>query len=121
MIRVLAAAGLVALVVAGASLARPAAAPTLRGTVGPGFTITLKKDGHKVTKLKAGTYRFVVADRSSAHNFTLEKEKGGKFERELTDVSDTGTRTATIKLSAGKYKYYCEPHESSMFGTFTVS
>ena len=31
-----------------------AATPTLTGTVGPGFTITLKKGTAKVTKLKAG-------------------------------------------------------------------
>ena len=49
----------------------------------------------------------------------LEKEHS-KFEKELTDVSDTGTKTATINLTKGTWKYYCEPHESSMNGTFTV-
>ena len=37
------------------------------------------------------------------------------------DVSGTGRKTVTIKLRAGKYKFYCRPHESSMFGFVTVS
>ena len=52
-----------------------AAAPKLVGTVGPGFTITLTQGGKKVTKLKAGKYKFVIN---------------------------------------------CQPHESEMFGNFTV-
>jgi hypothetical protein len=45
---------------------------TLRGTVGPGFTINLTLAGRKVTQLKRGVrYRLVVADRSSSHNFHL--------------------------------------------------
>jgi plastocyanin len=94
---------------------------TLRGTVGPGFTITLKRNGTKVKTLKAGTYRIVVADRSPAHNFELEKEHGSKFERDITDVSETGTRSVTVRLTKGDWKYYCEPHEAQMFGTFRVT
>jgi hypothetical protein len=45
----------------------------LRGTVGPGFTINLTKDGRRVTRLAPGLYRIVVADRSSIHSFKLEK------------------------------------------------
>ena len=101
--------------------ARPAATPTLNGTVGPGFTISLKRSGKKVKTLKAGKYKFVISDKSNIHNFELEKTKGGEFEKELTDVSATGTKTATIKLTKGTYKYYCKPHESSMFGSFTVT
>lgn len=103
-----------------ASVHTSSAALTLRGSVGPGFTISLTKNGRMVKSLRAGTYRFVIADRATIHNFVLEKERGGRFERELTDVSGTGTRTATIKLTRGTWKYYCEPHESAMFGSFTV-
>ena len=49
-----------------------AATPTLTGTVGPGFTITLKKGTAKVTKLKAGSYVIKVSDKSSIHNFRLK-------------------------------------------------
>ena len=96
-----------------------AATPKLTGTVGPGFTITLKKAHTKVTKLKAGKYTFVISDRSSIHNYELDGPKG--FEKTFTSVPFTGTKTVTLTLKAGKYKFYCEPHESTMFGNFTVS
>ena len=96
-----------------------AAPPKVTGTVGPGFTITLTKAGKKVTKLKAGKVTFVISDKSSIHNFALDGPKG--FAKTFTTVAFTGTKTVTVTLKAGKYKFYCEPHESSMFGDFTVS
>jgi len=94
---------------------------TLNGTVGPGFTITLKLDGKKVSTLKAGKYKFVVSDRSPMHNFEIEKKTGGEFEKEITDVSQTGTKTVTLSLTKGKWVYYCKPHEEQMFGVFRVT
>ena len=108
---------LVVLVVAPAQ----AATPKLVGTVGPGFTIKLTSGGKKVTKLKAGKYTFVIADKASIHDFVLEQQSGGKFEKQLTSVSFVGTKTVTVTLKKGKWKYYCAPHESSMFGFFTVT
>ena len=108
----LVAAGVAALAVGVGASAKPsatAAVPTLRGTVGPGFTISLKRNGKRVTTLKAGRYRIVVADKSSFHNFELEQESGGKFDRDVTDVSDVGTKTITVTLKKGKWKYYCAP------------
>jgi plastocyanin len=96
------------------------AATTLNGTVGPGFTIKLMKSGKKVTSLKAGSYKFKIADKATFHNFVLEQEKGGKFEKALTSVPFKGTKTVTVKLKRGKYKYYCAPHEPDMHGFFTV-
>jgi plastocyanin len=101
--------------------ATAAPAPTLRGAVGPGFTITLKQNGRRVTALRAGTYTFVIADRSRLHDFVIEREKGGRFEKELTTEAFTGTRTATIRLTRGEWKFYCEPHESVMSGVFRVT
>jgi len=95
-----------------------AATPKVTGTVGPGFTITLTKAGKKVTKLKAGKVTFVISDKSSIHNYALDGPKG--FEKTFTSVPFKGTKTVTVTLKAGKYKFYCEPHESSMFGRFTV-
>ena len=74
-----------------------------------------------MTTLKAGTYRFVVSDRSPIHNFEVEKKTGGEFEKELTDVSQVGTKSVTIKLTKGKWVYYCKPHETQMFGVFQVT
>ena len=109
-----------ALVGATIALARPAATPKLTGTVGPGFTITLKSKGKKVTTLKAGRYSFAISDKASIHNFVVERESGGKFERDLTTVPFTGAKTVTVTLKKGKWKFYCKPHESIMFGFFTV-
>ena len=96
-----------------------AAPQKLLGTDGPGFTITLKNGAGKPAKvLKKGTYSLTVNDKSNFHNFVLE---GPGVERDITTVSGTGRKTVTIKLRAGKYKFYCRPHESSMFGFVTVS
>jgi plastocyanin len=97
------------------------ATPTLKGTVGPGYTITLTMNGKKVKSLKRGTYKFAVADKSTFHNFTVEREKGGKFEKDLTSVSFTGNKTVTLKLGAGSWKYYCKVHEPMMYGFFKVT
>jgi plastocyanin len=112
----LVAATALAMVAAGSA---SAAIPTLTGTVGPGFTITLTQAGKKVTKLKAGTYRIVVNDKSSIHSYGLDGPHG--FAKDFTSVAFKGTKSFTVALKPGKYKYYCTPHESSMFGNFTVS
>jgi plastocyanin len=93
----------------------------LAGTVGPGYTITLTRDGQAVDSLAAGTYEITVDDESSIHGFTLEQESGGSFEQDLTEVDGTGTKTVTVSLSKGEWKFYCPPHESQMNGSFTVT
>jgi len=103
-------------VVASAALA---ATPKLTGTVGPGYTITLTNAGKKITKLKVGTYTFVINDKSSMHSYGLDGPN--KFAKDFTSVSFKGTKTFTLTLKAGKYKFYCSAHESNMFGNFTVS
>jgi len=109
------------LAVAGAAFAHTTKTRTLQGVVGPSYTITLKQNGKVVKTLKPGTYRFVISDKATFHGFTLEKEKGGTFEKDLTTVPFTGTRTVTVKLTKGQWKYYCPPHESQMFGFFNVT
>ena len=91
-------------------------ATTLNGTVGPGFTISLKMGGKAVKSLKAGTYKFKIADKSNIHNFALK----GAMSKMLTSVSFTGAKAVTIKLKKGKYTFYCQPHASTMKGSFTV-
>ena len=96
-----------------------AATPKLVGTVGPAYAITLTQAGKKVTKLRAGKYMFVINDRSSMHSYGLDGPKG--FAKDMTSVAFQGTKTFTLTLKAGKYKYYCTPHESFMFGNFKVT
>jgi plastocyanin len=100
------------------ALAQHAATTKLVGTVGPGYTINLTVGGKKVSRLKAGTYAFVIRDRASIHAWSLDGPNG--FAKDLTQVPFIGTKTVSLKLKAGKYKYYCPPHESMMFGLFTV-
>jgi plastocyanin len=94
-----------------------AALPKLVGTVGPGFTITLKKNGVRVTKLKPGRYTFVIRDRANEHNFHL---RGPGLNRTLTSVGFVGTKTVTLRLRAGRYTYVCDPHATEMRGSFRV-
>jgi plastocyanin len=95
-----------------------AATPTLNGVDGPGFTITLKKGGVKVTKLSAGRYTITVADRSPLHNYHL---KGPGVSKVITGVAFVGTKTVTVKLAKGRYTYVCDPHAALMTGHFVVS
>ena len=106
-----------ALAVAGGGSA--AAAKTVNGTVGPGFTIGLTIQGKKVTKLKAGTpYRFVIRDRAAIHDFHLT---GPGFNRVLTSVPFTGTKSFVLRLRKGSYSFVCDPHSGIMHGRFQVS
>jgi plastocyanin len=109
---------LVAVLAAALALAATAsAAPVkLTGTVGPGFTITLKKGSSKVSKLKPGKYTIVVKDLSNLHNFHLT----GPGVNKATGVASTGTKTWTVTLKKGTYKYVCDPHKAIMKGSFKV-
>jgi hypothetical protein len=109
MIRALVLAGLVAL---GTAVPAIAATPTYKGSVGPGFTIALRNP-----PTKAGKIRLVVADLSSSHNFHLT----GPGVNVATSVGGTGTKTFTITLEKGTYRYRCDPHQSFMKGSFRIS
>ena len=104
--------------VAALAVALPASAalPKLVGTVGPGFTITLTKGGTKVRSLKPGKYTLVVRDRSEDHNFHLT----GPGVNKATGVEAVGTRTFTVTLKRGTYRFLCDPHPDSMKGSFRV-
>jgi plastocyanin len=94
-----------------------AAVPTLKGTDGPGFTITLKKGTTKVTKLKSGKYKIVIRDLSNLHNFHLT----GPGVNKKTGVTAKGTFTWTVTLKKGNYKFICDPHAAIMKGSFKVT
>jgi plastocyanin len=86
---------------------------------GPGFTITLKQNGSKVAKLKAGVqYRFVISDQSSIHDFHLSGpgiEQGhhrGRLHRRSRSSSS---------FKKGTYTFKCDPHASFMHGSFKVA
>jgi hypothetical protein len=103
-----------ALIFAGSA---PAATKTLSGSVGPGFTISLKYKGKKVTSLKAGRYRIRVSDKSDVHNFHIS---GPGVNRRITTVDFEGTKSRTFRLRKGTYRYVCDPHSDDMRGSFRV-
>jgi len=94
-------------------------APTqLVGTVGPGFTISLKTaTGKRVSTLPRGSYRIVLKDRSDDHNFAM---RGPGVNRALTGVDFVGTKTVTLKLGTGRFSFVCTPHADDMRGGFSV-
>jgi plastocyanin len=112
---------LVALVCAAVAIETASASGSTKvlGTVGPGFTISLKSTtGKKLTTVKAGMYAFVVTDKSSIHNFTVKGP--GISNRMITGTSFTGTKTAVLTLRPGKYTLYCTVHPTSVTTTVTV-
>ena len=125
LVRIAVVAAVVTLGSTGAAMAVTSASkatPTLNGTVGPGFTISLKDSkGKKVRTLKAGSYKFVITDKADIHTFDVKQTSGGKFHKEITSDTFTGKKTVTIKLSKGKWQFYCAVHPTEMFGNFTVS
>ncbi|MDX6388526.1 MAG: hypothetical protein QOD85_2328 [Gaiellaceae bacterium] len=114
------AAALVAALIVAAVALGSSSSTKLVGTTGANgaFKITLTKGGRSVKSLAAGRYAFVIHDDSSIHSFALDGPHG--FAKDFTTVPFKGTKTVTLKLKAGKYKYYCKAHESTMFGRFTV-
>jgi plastocyanin len=94
------------------------AVATVSGSVGPGFTISLERNGKKVKTLRPTTYKFRIKDKSDIHNFHL---KGPGVNRRITSVDFTGTKSVSIKLRKGTYRYVCDPHSSDMKGSFKVN
>ncbi len=105
----------VALLVPGAAVSRSAQIE-LDATVGPGFNITVTKDGSRVTHLDAGSYTIKVSDQSVEHNFHLS----GPGVDQATDVDATGTTTWNVTLTDGTYNFKCDAHPTQMRGSFTV-
>lgn len=94
----------------------PSTGTKLVATVGPGFTISLKRGGRKVTTLKPGLYTIAVRDRSAIHNFRLI----GPGVNKATGVKFVGTRTWRLRLKAGLHRYRCDPHRTTLRGSFRV-
>lgn len=117
-IRIVALVAVAGLAVVGVAAAKMATAK-VKGSVGPGFDISLKSStGKKVRTLKTGRYTFVVTDKSSEHNFTLSGP--GIRGKTITGTGFTGTKSATVTLRKGAYQYFCTVHPEIQ-GKFKVS
>ena len=94
------------------------AGAVLKGSVGPGFEISLSTaDGQSVETLAPGSYTLEVDDQSDIHNFHLS----GDGVDVSTDVGSTGTESFDITVTSGTYTFVCDPHSSTMNGSFEVS
>lgn len=82
---------------------RPDRFPKLKGTVGPGFTISIDK-----TSVPAGRYRLIVTDLGTSHNFWIR----GTGVDERTSVPLTGKTVWKLDLVQGIYHIRCQPHGS---------
>ena len=90
----------------------------LKGEVYENFRIEMKNSANRPLKtVKAGTYRIKIEDKTRAHNFHLT----GPGVNKSTSVSGTAETIWTVRLKAGKYTFVCDPHASSMRGSFRVT
>lgn len=105
-----------AIAVAGAMAAAwPALAgtSTLKGSVGPGFSIRVSSK-----TVAAGKVRLVVSDKAAIHNFHLR----GAGVNVKTGIGAIGTKTFTITLRKGStYRYLCDVHPDELHGTFKAT
>jgi plastocyanin len=105
--------------VAQAATVTAKAPPKLQGTIGPGFTISLKDaHGKAVKTIKHGKYTLVVQDKADLHNFTLNGP--GIKNKMVTGTSFVGKQTVTVTLKKGSYRYYCTVHPE-VTGTLKVT
>lgn len=96
----------------------PPAPLALKGNVGPGRTISLRKsDGSKLTSAAGPTPAVItVTDRSKTDNFHLT----GPGVRKTTGVGFRGKVTWRVTLSPGTYDYRSDKHKK-LHGSFTVT
>jgi len=95
------------------------AGTALKGSVGPGFVISVTTaTGEALGTLAPGSYELEVEDLASIHNFHLTGPSGVDVS---TSVGEEGMESFQLELEAGTYNFVCDPHASSMNGSFEVS
>ena len=96
----------------------PPPTATLTARVGPGRTISLRRqDGSRATILNGiAAIRLIVNDRSKVDNFHLT----GKGVNRATGVGFRGRVTWRLKVSPGVYRFRSDRHRS-LHGSFTVT
>ena len=95
-----------------------AVSSTLHATVGPGFDISLTyDDGTPVAAPPAGSYRILVSDLTSDHNFDLI----GPGVQMSTGTEQIGSATWNVTFqNNSQYIFQCDTHPAEMNGIFTV-
>jgi hypothetical protein len=95
-----------------------AVSSTLHGNVGPGFVVTLTyDDGTTVASPPAGSYRILVTDQASDHNYHLI----GPGVDMQTGTQQIGSATWTVTFENNStYTFQCDTHPAEMNGAFTI-
>jgi plastocyanin len=89
----------------------------LKGEVYQAYKIEMKDSANNPLKsVKAGTHRIKIEDKGTIHNFHLM----GPGVNKSTSISGRSETIWTVKLKPGTYTYFCDPHASTMRGTFRV-
>jgi hypothetical protein len=89
----------------------------LTASLGPRASVSLKTpDGDPLTALETGGYTLTVSDLSAKDNFHLV----GPGVNMATTKRFVGTKTWTLRLTAGKYRYRSDRKASHLRGTFVV-
>ena len=82
------------------------------------FKIEMKNAaGRPLKTIKRGTYRIKIEDKASIHNFRLK----GPGVNKATSISGRTETIWTVRLRPGKYTFMCDPHRSTMRGSFRVT
>jgi len=76
----------------------------------------------KALSAKAGVVKFVYDNKAQVpHNFVVLDQSGTAFEPTMP-VFTAGTKSVTLELKPGTYKFICQPHEAAgMVGELKVS
>jgi hypothetical protein len=91
---------------------------TLFATVSTGAIVLKTSEGNPVSVLRAGTYVFVVSDRSSRQNFHLIGPPGAV--NKMTGVRFVGDTRWTLRLGSARYSYVSDPSRTKLRGNFRI-
>jgi hypothetical protein len=95
-----------------------AADPVLLAKVGPGFSISMTNaSGVKVSRVAPGSYSIQVSDLSAEHSFHLLGPGGVDM---ATDIAAVESKTWSVTLVNGSYRFLCDAHPTTMKGTLAV-
>jgi len=92
----------------------------LKGEVYPNslFKIEMKNAaGRTLRKIKRGVYRIKIEDKATIHNFRLK----GPGVNKATSIGRKTETVWRVRLRPGKYTFVCDPHASTMRGSFRVT
>ena len=74
--------------------------------------------GSGITSTGSTGPRGRCVDRATIHDFHL---RGPGINRALTSVAFQGTKSYTLTLKKGTYRFFCDPHAGFMHGSFRVA